>query len=371
MPSVDPIAQVPRHQTAIVATGPGQLSIQHDAPVPALAPDMILVRAASVALNPVDIKSLDYSAALGAIMGFDFAGTVAALGDEAAKDGRLSVGDRVAGVVYGMDKLQPDVGAFAQYIGALADLVLKIPETLSFEDAAALGLATATAAYGLFKELALPGSLDRLVSSDEAQDGDFVLVAGGATATGTRAIELLKTAGFRPVATSSPSNFELVKKFGAEKVFDYHDEDCAEQIRAYTGNELEFALDCVAEAETTQMCYGAIGRAGGRYVAVEPFRDSIAQGRSHTVEPSWFNVMTIWGRKVELGGEYAREASAEDRAFGARSFAAVQTLVDRGLVTTHPVKVMPGSFEGIAKGLAQLRSQPPSGYKLVYRIAEL
>lgn len=80
----------------------------------------------------------------------------------------------------------------------------------------------------------------------------------------------------------------------------------------------------MTEAETTQLCYGAIGRAGGRYVAVEPFRDSVAQSRAATVEPSWFNVMTIWGRKVALGGDYARDASPEDRAFGARAFAAVQ-----------------------------------------------
>lgn len=176
-------------------------------------------------------------------------------------------------------------------------------------------------------------------------------------------------AGFRPVATSSPSNFELVKKFGAEKVFDYHDSNCGDAIRAYTGNELAYALDCVAEAETTQMCYAAIGRAGGRYVAVEPFRDSIAQGRSYTIKPSWFNVMTIWGRKVNLGGEYAREASLEDRQFGARSFAVVQSLLDRGLVTTHPVKVMPGGWEGVIQGLARIRNQPPSGYKLVYQVA--
>lgn len=168
------------------------MTIQKDAPVPALAHDMVLVKTATVAINPVDVKSLDYSPAPGAIIGFDFAGTIVALGSDAVKEGRLAVGDRVAGVVYGMDRLQPDVGAFAQYVGALADLVLKLPDHISLEDAAALGLATATAAYGLFKEMELPGALDRL-SGNVSDRGDFVLVAGGSTATGTRAIELLKT----------------------------------------------------------------------------------------------------------------------------------------------------------------------------------
>ena len=194
MPSINPILSLPKSQTAIIAQGAGQLSVQHNAPVPALAHDMVMVKAAAVAINPVDVKALDYSPAAGSIMGFDFAGTVVALGTDAAAQGRLAVGDRVAGVVYGMDKLQPDVGAFAQYVGALADLTLKLPDNLTFENAAALGLAVATATYGLFKELELP-SLDQLATGngEQQQPGPYVLVAGGSTATGTRAIQLLKT----------------------------------------------------------------------------------------------------------------------------------------------------------------------------------
>ena len=196
MPAADPILSLPRQQTAIVAQGPGQLSVQQNAPLPALAPDMVMVKTAAVAINPVDVKALDYSPAPGSIMGFDFAGTIVALGTKAVAQGRLAVGDRVAGVVYGMDKLQPDVGAFAQYVGALADLTLKLPHDMAFENAAALGLAVATATYGLFKELRLPSSLDQLAvgkGEQQQQPGDFVLVAGGSTATGTRAVQLLKT----------------------------------------------------------------------------------------------------------------------------------------------------------------------------------
>ena len=125
----------------------------------------------------------------------------------------------------------------------------------------------------------------------------------------------------------------------------------------------------MTEAETTQLCYNALGRAGGRYVAVEPFRESVTQSRADTVQPSWFNVMTIWGRKVELGGDFGREASPEDRAFGARAFAAVQSIMDRGEMSTHPVKIMPGGLEGVVQGFSRMRTQPPSGYKLVYNLA--
>lgn len=193
--SADPLHALPKRQKAVVAQGAGQLAVVHDAPVPALQADMILVKVAAICLNPVDIKALDYSHAPGAIMGYDFAGTIVALGSDEEDSGYFAVGDRVAGVVQGMSKDQPDVGAFAEYVGALADLVLKLPDSISFENAAPLGLATATATYGLFKELGLSKALEELENGNGGGDksGDFVLVAGGSTATGTRAIELLRT----------------------------------------------------------------------------------------------------------------------------------------------------------------------------------
>jgi NADPH:quinone reductase-like Zn-dependent oxidoreductase len=192
MPSAMPT--LPTQQTAIVAQGPGQLAIQHNAPVPALAADMAIVKTAAVALNPADAKMLDYSAAPGAIHGYDFAGTIVALGTDALALGHLAVGDRVAGMVHGMNKLQPDVGAFAEYVGACADLLLKLPDQMSFEEGASFGTDVATAALSLFHELRVPASLDQLREAKPVagDDREFVLVAGGSTASGTRAIQLLK-----------------------------------------------------------------------------------------------------------------------------------------------------------------------------------
>ncbi len=201
MPSTNPTSSLPQHQTAVIAQGPGQLTIQHDAPMPSLPSDMVIVKTAVVAINPADAKMLDYSAAPGAIHGADFAGTIVALGEDARASGHLAVGDRVAGLVHGMNKLQPDVGAFAEYIGACADLLLKIPEHMSIEEAASLGIGVATATLSLFGELRVPATLDQLreyqptgskQTGTEQEERDFVLVAGGSTATGTRAIQLAK-----------------------------------------------------------------------------------------------------------------------------------------------------------------------------------
>jgi NADPH:quinone reductase-like Zn-dependent oxidoreductase len=109
---------LPQFQTAVVAQGPGKLGSQHNVHPP-VTPDMVLVKTAAVAINPADAKMLDYSAAPGAIHGYDFAGTVVVLGANARAG--LAVGDRVAGFVHGMNCLQPEVGAFAEYVGATAD----------------------------------------------------------------------------------------------------------------------------------------------------------------------------------------------------------------------------------------------------------
>lgn len=125
----------------------------------------------------------------------------------------------------------------------------------------------------------------------------------------------------------------------------------------------------MTQADTTQLCYAAIGRVGGRYVSLEPFRETISQTRPFTIEPSWVMVLTIFGHKVALDGEYGRDARPEDRAFGARAFAAVQALLDRGLIDAHPVKVQDGGWEGVIRGVDIIRSQAMSGQKLVYPIS--
>ncbi|KAJ5088560.1 Polyketide synthase enoylreductase [Penicillium angulare] len=376
MSSVASTFAIPRHQNALVVAGPGQLSLRQDGPMPHVAPDMALVRTVAVAINPVDAKMLDYSPAIGAIHGYDFAGVIVALGSDAPH--HLSIGDRVAGAVHGNNSLEPRVGAFAQYVGAIAELLFKIPDTMTFEEASTLGIGFATAGLALFRELEIPVSVEDLIDragpngptvadSDVPPNAVWVLVSGGSTATGTRAIQLLKLAGLRPIATCSPSNFALVLGFGAEKAFDYRSPDCAKEIRAYTRNGLAYVLDCVSESDSAQLCYGAIGRAGGRYCGLEPVRQAVAAARP-TVRASWLMVLTMFGGRVALDGEYAREASAADRALSAKIFAAIQTLLDNGRIKSHPVKVLADSWAGVIQGVDVIRTGAISGQKLVVRV---
>ncbi|KAL9095163.1 MAG: hypothetical protein Q9165_002419 [Trypethelium subeluteriae] len=357
MPSAYP--SLPFTQTAIIALENGKLAVASDVKVPELRPDVVIVRTASVALNPADAKMVDYSPAPGAIAGYDFAGEVVAIGSAVTRP--LTIGDRVCGVVHGMNSLCLGEGAFAQYVGATEHLVLKIPHDMSFDAAATLGTSLVTAGLALFQSMKIPANPER-----PAEKPFFVLVYGASTATGTMALQLLRLAKLRPIAVCSSKNFDLVTSYGAEKAFDYNSASCAEEVRAYTKNSCDYALDCITEASTMEVCYGSIGRAGGRYCGLEPFPE-----RQHTrkiIKPDWILGLTIYGKRIALDGVYGRDECPEDFKFGKEWFATCQRLVDQSKIRHHPVRKGEAGFEGILAGIDTLRKGFVSGQKLVYQI---
>lgn len=79
-----------------------------------------------------------------------------------------------------------DSGAFADYVIAKGDVQLKLPDKLSFEEAATLGVGTTTVGQGLYQSLGLP------LPSEPAKEKFPVLIYGGSSATGTLAIQYAK-----------------------------------------------------------------------------------------------------------------------------------------------------------------------------------
>lgn len=61
-----------------------------------------------------------------------------------------------------------------------------------------------------------------------------ILIYGGSTATGTLAIQLTELSGHRVLTTCSPHNFALVKRLGADNIFNYRDPGSATTIREHT-----------------------------------------------------------------------------------------------------------------------------------------
>ncbi|KAL9106183.1 MAG: hypothetical protein Q9227_008775 [Pyrenula ochraceoflavens] len=358
------VADLPTVQTAIVAGANGDFELSDQVPVPALEPDEILVKTTSVALNPVDTKLVGDFVTAGCIFGFDCAGTVVAVGPAVQKI--FAVGDRVCGSASGMNSQKPLSGAFAQYVKLPGDLTLKVPSFMNMEDAAALGTAIASACMVLFWSLSKPLSLlDGQPSADASRPN--VLVYGGSTSTGTMVLQILRLCGFRCITTCSPHNFDLVKSYGAEEIFDYRAPDCAQNIRTSTRNALDYAIDCFAEDSSMKFCYAAIGRAGGHYVALNPYSEHLATRK--VIKADWILATRIAGDGTTWPGPYAFKPEPKLRQLAEPLFAKIQLLLDEGKIRAHPVRVEQGGLKGVLDGVALLRSGKVSGQKLVYCVA--
>jgi len=190
-----------------------------EVPRPQPGPRPVLVRIAVAGVNPTDWKSrrrggttegLDF-----VVPGQDGAGEVVAVGD-GIDAGRI--GERVW-VFEG--QWQRAEGTAAQWIAVDASRAVPLPDEISFELAAGLGIPAMTA--------------HRCLHADGAVDGSAVLVHGGAGAVGHAAIELARFAGARVAATvSSEEKSALARAAGAELVVDYRRDDVAAAVHEWT-----------------------------------------------------------------------------------------------------------------------------------------
>ena len=133
-----------------------------------------------------------------------------------------------------------------------------------------------------------------------------MLVNGGGSYTGTYVVQLLKLARYRVIAAYSPRSFDLAKSFMADAVFDYAEPTCAGDIRDFTKNSLLLAIDYISTADTMRPCFSAVGRAGGRYVALDSFNVEVAATRT-IVRPSWVVGMEPLGDEIAWPTRYGRK----------------------------------------------------------------
>jgi NADPH:quinone reductase-like Zn-dependent oxidoreductase len=173
----------------------GKASVVPDAPVPALRPGTILVKVMSVALNPTDwkhIASINSPVAVGC----DYAGIVVDVSTappdspdvkESAIIKTWRKGDRVFGVIHGANPTRPEDGSFAEYLLAPGALQMKIPDGMTFDEAASLGMGVSTVGQG-FQAMGLPIPFP----GAQVKEGSKILVYGGSSAMGAYGIQLFK-----------------------------------------------------------------------------------------------------------------------------------------------------------------------------------
>lgn len=169
--------------------------------------------------------------------------------------------------------------------------------------------------------------------------------------------------GARIITTCSAKNFELVKQYGSDAVFDYTDPGTGKAIREYTNNRLRYALDCIADADSVSCCYAAMGRSGGKYACLELAPKELQTRNSITSE--FVMVLEMFGERVQLEGEYGRDPNPERYKAAAVWFKQFQSLLDEGKIVAHPTEVLTGGFDGVFEGLQRLKTGSVSGKKLV------
>lgn len=343
---------------ALKIQGPEQAKVVADVPIPAVRPGHILIKVECVGLNPTDWKHIDWQAIPGATAGCDYSGTIVEIGPDITQP--FKKGDRVAGLAHGCNKLAPEDGAFAEYVVALAHVALRIPDSISFEAAATLGIAVTTTGQGLYQTLKLP------LPTEPAKDKVPVLIYGGSTGTGLFMLQYAKLSGLQVITTCSPHNFQLVKDFGADAAFDYKDPDCGKKIREYTENKLKYAQDCVTdEMSSIPICAAALSSdgEGAKYSSLLDFEDEWPRA---DVKAEYTSAYTAFGRDLDVWDEKTA-ALLDHKEFASKFWSITEALLEGGKLKLFPA-VREGGLQGILQGLDDLRHNRVSGKKLVYRV---
>lgn len=334
-----------------------------DVTIPTISNLEILVKVHVVALNPTDFKHIDIISPSNSICGCDYAGEVVEVGENAR--GGWKVGDRVAGCVHG--GLYPDRGSFAEYLKVDGDLAWKIPEGLCDEEAATYGISAVTAMLALYGRLGIRNDDDSAQSSvkqvESPAKGSAILIYAASTSAGLFAVQLASRAGYTVVATASPHSFDLVTKYGADRVFDYRSATAIMDITT-AFPDIKYAMDCFSEGDSSNFCAKVIGKNGGKVITLLDTGKSKVQG----VENDMILAYTLFGRPFAwlppIGPSLP--AMPQDR----------EALVSfyRGLAsnTKHlrppPITVTGGGFDGILNGLQKLRQKQVSGGKIVVKL---
>ncbi|KAJ1919130.1 hypothetical protein H4219_002179 [Mycoemilia scoparia] len=196
----------------------------------ALGAKQIRIEVHSASVNPIDWKLAKgglkafFSSTFPSRLGYDVSGVVVAVGPEATK---FKVGDEV----FGSLDAKAFPGAIAEYAETDESGIWHKPASLSFEQAASLGVAAKTAFEALLKTKAGPGK--------------SVFVSAGAGGVGTFAIQFAKHyfKVDKVATTVSTQKVDLVKSLGATDPVDYKKDDFTKVLK----QEYDIVIDNTAD----------------------------------------------------------------------------------------------------------------------------
>ena len=217
-----------------------------DIPVPEINDDEVLVKVKYAGVNPLDnmivreeVKLITpYKYPL--VMGNEFSGVIEKTGSKVSD---FSEGDRVYARMP-LDK----IGAFAEYLAINNGAIAKIPDYLTFEEAACVPLTALTAMQAF--ELMQP-------KADES-----IFISGGTGSLGAMAIPIAKSMGLKVITSGSARNEKRVTELGVDEFFDYRTQDYSEIL-----TDVDYVLDTLGEKELEKEF--KILKAGGTLVSLK------------------------------------------------------------------------------------------------------
>jgi len=187
------------------------------------------------------------------ILGLVLSGTIEDTGSKVTK---FEIGDKVFAHTF------MNFSAYAEYVCIPEKSgVSMMPENLSFEQAAAIPYGGTLALYFLQKA--------------KIKKGQNVLIYGASGANGTLAIQIAKNYGAIVDGVCSTTNLELVKRLGADSVYDYTSNDFHLDNGKY-----DLIFDAVGKKKSSELKYKNALKPDGKFISVDdgnPGKKSVSQ----------------------------------------------------------------------------------------------
>jgi alcohol dehydrogenase len=190
-----------------------ELQVDADFPMPQAAEGQVVIRVRASSFNYHDVFTVrgmpGIKVPLPVIIGLDMAGEIAEVGPGVTG---WKAGDRVlVNPLHKKKGLMGEMmdGGMAEYCAVSADQLIRMPDAVSFEDAASLPVA-----YGTAHRM--------MITHDTVKAGERVLVLGASGGVGTGCVLLAKMLGAEVIAcASSDEKLARLKAMGADEVVDY------------------------------------------------------------------------------------------------------------------------------------------------------
>lgn len=251
-----------------------------DVPDPVRKADEVLIRVKAAAVNRADLMQKDGKYASPPDWpqwcGLEAAGEVV----EAPEDSTFKPGDAVCALLGG--------GGYSELVTVPAGMVIPVPEGLSFVEAATLPEVWCTVYLNLQFE------------AGGVKAGDVFYIQAAASGVGLAAIQLAKLYGAKVIASvGSAEKAEIVRKFGADLVVNYKEEDI---LPVLTKNPPDIALDCIAGSKMGA-CFKQM-KFGGRWIMIA----SMAGGATE------IDLETVWRKRLKLIGSTLRSRTSEEKS---------------------------------------------------------